>query len=137
MYALIPFLLTMKKKPTVLMAAILAAGLSLATGLAVLPTSVQDAQAQSCITNGESVIHGGGSTSSKSTIEIEQSDKGKCTSNTSVTAESNKGGKTTLNEEEDEYEYEYVYQYYYEYDRDDKGGKTTLNEDQSMHKRLR
>jgi hypothetical protein len=135
MYAFLPFLLTMKKKPTVLMAAVLAAVISLATGLAVLPTSVQNAQAQSCITNGESVIHGGGSTSSKSTIEIEQGDKGKCTSNTSVTAESNKGGKATLNEEEDEYEYEYWYKY--EYDRDDKGGKTTLNEDQSMHERLR
>jgi hypothetical protein len=133
MYAFIPFLLTMKK--TVLMTAVLAAVISLAIGLAVLPTSVQDAQAQSCVTNGESVIHGGGSTSSKSTIEIEQGDKGKCTSNTSVTAESNKGGKTTLNEEEDEYEYEYVYNY--KYDRDDKGGQTTLNEDQSMHKRLR
>jgi hypothetical protein len=125
----------MKKKPTVLMAAVLAAVISLATGLAVLPTSVQDTHAQSCITNGESVIHGGGSTNSKSTIEIEQGDKGKCTSNTSVTAESNKGGKATLNEEEDEYEYEYWYKY--EYDRDDKGGKTTLNEDQSMHERLR
>jgi hypothetical protein len=125
----------MKKKTTVLMVAVLAAVISLATGLAVLPTSVQNAQAQSCITNGESVIHGGGSTSSKSTIEIEQGDKGKCTSNTSVTAESNKGGKTTLNEEEDEYEYEYVYNY--KYDRDDKGGQTTLNEIQSMHKRLR
>ena len=135
MYTFIPFLLTMKKKPTVLMAAVLAAVISLATGLAVLPSSVQDAQAQSCITNGESVIHGGGSTSSKSTIEIEQGDKGKCTSNTSVTAESNKGGKTTLNGEE--YEYEYEYQHKYEYDRDDKGGKTTLNEDQSMHKKLR
>jgi hypothetical protein len=127
----------MKKKTTVLMVAVLAAVISLATGLAVLPTSVQNAQAQSCITNGESVIHGGGSTSSKSTIEIEQGDKGKCTSNTSVTAESNKGGKTTLNEEEDEYEYEYEYVYNYKYDRDDKGGQTTLNEDQSMHKRLR
>jgi hypothetical protein len=125
----------MKKKITVLMVAVLAAVIFLATGLAVLPTSVQNAQAQSCITNGESVIHGGGSTSSKSTIEIEQGDKGKCTSNTSVTAESNKGGKTTLNEEEDEYEYEYVYNY--KYDRDDKGGQTTLNEIQSMHKRLR
>jgi hypothetical protein len=135
MYAFLPFLLTMKKKPTVLMAAVLAAVISLVTGLAVLPSSVQDAQAQSCVTNGESVIHGGGSTSSKSTIEIEQGDKGKCTSNTSVTAESNKGGKATLNEEEDEYEYEYWYKY--EYDRDDKGGKTTLNEDQSMHKRLK
>ena len=127
----------MKKKPTVLTAPVLAAVISLATGLAVLPSSVQNAQAQSCITNGESAIHGGGSTSSKSTIEIEQGDKGKCTSNTSVTAESNKGGKTTLNEEEYEYEYEYVYQYKYQYDRDDKGGQTTLNEDQSMHKRLR
>jgi hypothetical protein len=125
----------MKKKPTVLMAAVLAAIISLATGLAVLPTPVQDTHAQSCVTNGESVIHGGGSTNSESTIEIEQGDKGKCTSNTSVTAESNKGGKATLNEEEDEYEYEYWYKY--EYDRDDKGGKTTLNEDQSMHKRLR
>ena len=115
------------------MAAILAAVISPLTGLAVLPTSVQNAEAQSCITNGESVIHGGGSTSSKSTIEIEQGDEGKCTSNTLVTAESNKGGKTTLNEEEDEYEYEYKY----EYDRDDKGGKTTLNEDQSMLKRVR
>jgi hypothetical protein len=135
MYAFLPFLLTMKKKPTVLMAAVLAAVISLVTGLAVLPSLVQDAQAQSCVTNGESVIHGGGSTSSKSTIEIEQGDKGKCTSNTSVTAESNKGGKATLNEEEDEYEYEYVYNY--KYDRDDKGGQTTLNEVQSMHKRLR
>jgi hypothetical protein len=137
MYAFLPFLLTMKKKPIVLMAAVLAAVISLVTGLAVLPSSVQDAQAQSCVTNGESVIHGGGSTSSKSTIEIEQGDKGKCTSNTSVTAESNRGGKTTLNEEEDEYEYEYEYVYNYKYDRDDKGGQTTLNEDQSMHKRLR
>jgi hypothetical protein len=119
MYTFIPFLLTMKKKTTVLMAAVLAAVISLATGLAVLPTSVQDAQAQaqSCVTNGESVIDGGGSTSSESaTIEIEQGDIETCASGTLVTAQSDKGGQTTLNEEEDEYEYDFEYEYEYEYE---------------------
>ena len=101
------------------MAAVLSAVISLATGLAVLPTSVQDAQAQSCVTNGESVIDGGGSTSSESvTIEIEQEqgDIETCSSGTFVTAQSNKGGQTTLNEEEDDYEYDYEYEYEYEYE---------------------
>ena len=60
MYTFIPFLLTMKKKPTVLMATVLAAVISLATGLAIFQLQYQDAQAQSCVTNGESVIDGGG-----------------------------------------------------------------------------
>jgi hypothetical protein len=107
----------MKKKTTILMAAVLPAVISLATGLAVLPTSVQDAQAQSCVTNGESVIDGGGSTSSESaTIEIEQGDIETCSSGTLVTAQSNKGGQTTLNEEEDEYDYDFEYEYEYEYE---------------------
>jgi hypothetical protein len=114
MYTFIPFSLTMKKKTTVLMAAVLSAVISLATGLTVIPTTVQDAQAQSCVTNGGSVIDGGGFTSSESvTIEIEQGDIG-CSSGTFVTAQSNMGGQTTLNEEEYDYDYDYEYEYEYE-----------------------
>ena len=119
MYTIIPFLFTMKKKTTVLLAAMLSAVISLATGLAVLPTSVQDTQAQSCVTNGKSNIDGGGGfTSSESvTIEIEQGDIG-CSSGTFVTAQSNKDGQTTLNEEEDDYEYDYEYEYENEYENE-------------------
>ena len=90
------------------MAAVFSAVISLATGLAVLPTSLQDTQAKSCITNEKSVIDGGGSPISESaTIEIEQRQIETCSSDILVTAQGDKDGQTTLNEEEDEYENEY------------------------------
>ena len=99
------------------MAAVLSAVISLASGLAVLPTSVQDvhAQAQSCVTNEETVIDGEGSTRSESAIiEIEQRTTETCSSDTSVTAQSDEDGRTTSNEEE-EYDYDYDYEHEYEY----------------------
>jgi hypothetical protein len=105
----------MKKKTTVLMAAVLAAVIALATGLAVLSTSVQDAQAQSCVTDGAGKTNGPGFTITESTYEgSQEGDIGKCSSDTSVTAERNNGGQTTSNEQEYEYEYEYEYGYEYE-----------------------
>jgi hypothetical protein len=103
------------KRTSVLMAAVLSAILSLATGLAGLPTSLQDTQAKSCVTNEKSVTDGGGSPISESaTIEIEQRLTETCSSNTLVTPQNDKDGQTTLNEEEDDYENEYEK---YEYEK--------------------
>jgi hypothetical protein len=100
------------RRTSVLMAAVLSAVISLATGLAVLPTSLQDTQAKSCVTNEKSVIDGGGSTSSETAIiEIEQRLIETCSSGTLVTPQSDKDGQTTLKEEEDEYENEYENEY--------------------------
>ena len=94
------------------MAAVFSAVISLATGLAVLPISLQDVQAKSCVTNEKNVVDGGGSPISESaTIEIEQSLRETCSSNTLVTPQSDKDGQTTLNEGEDEYENEYENEY--------------------------
>ena len=100
------------RRTSVLMAAVFSAVISLATGLAVLPTSLQDTQAKSCVTNEKSVIDGGGSPISESaTIEIEHRLIETCSSDTLVTPQSDKDGQTTLNEEEDEYENEYENEY--------------------------
>jgi hypothetical protein len=100
------------RRTSVLMAAVFSAVISLATGSAVLPTSLQDTQAKSCVTNEKSVIDEGGSPVSESaTIEIEQRLIETCSSGTLVTPQSDKEGQTTLNEEEDEYENEYENEY--------------------------
>jgi hypothetical protein len=100
------------RRTSVLTAAVLSAVISLATGLAVLPTSLQDTQAKSCITNEKSVIDRGDSTISESPIiEIEQRHTETCSSGTLVTPQSDKDGRTTLNEGEDDYENEYENEY--------------------------
>jgi hypothetical protein len=99
-------------RTSVFMAAVISAVISIATGLAVLPTSLQDTQAKSCVTNEKSVIDGGGSLVSESaTVEIEQRLTETCSSGTPVTPQSDEDGQTTLNEEEDDYENENEYEY--------------------------
>ena len=103
------------RRTSVLMAAVISAVISLVAGLTVLPSSVQEAQAKSCVTNDKSVIDGGGSPISESaTIEIEQRLTETCSSGTLVTPQSDKDGQTTLNDEEDDYENENEYEYKYE-----------------------
>ena len=99
------------------MAAVFSAVISIATGSAVLPTSLQDTQAKSCVTNEKIVVDGGGSPVSESaTIEMEQRLTETCSSGTLVTPQSDEDGQTTLNEEEDDYEYDYEFDYEFDYE---------------------